>query len=489
MIRLGALLDELGSEALGSEGLESAVLTDNSGTTDRDLEITGVTHDSRVVQPGWLFCCVVGLSSDGHDFAAAAVQAGAVALVAEHGRLLAGVDVGTVPVLRIENVRGRLGDIAAAVFGHPGNNLESIGITGTSGKTSVVHLLASVLERSGRRFRTMGTLSGVRTTPEAPVLQAQLRAAVDNNEEVVAMEVSSHALELGRVNGMQFSVAAFTNLGHDHLDFHADMESYFSAKALLFASERSRIAVINVDDPYGARLANELADRGQTVRPVSMEDAKDLSISGAVSSFGWRDQAVTLQLSGRHNVLNALIAAEAAAAIGIDPLDVADGLCGASPPPGRMEWVNAGQKFPVIVDYAHKPEALESVLLAARDVVPSGKILVVVGCGGDRDPHKRPVMGRIAETMADVVVLTSDNPRSEDPKVIIEAMVAGMDRPEEATIIQDRAEAISWAVTHAGDNDLVLIAGKGHETTQVIGDQILDFDDRLTAFRAIGSAG
>ena len=307
---------------------------------------------------------------------------------------------------------------------------------------------------------------------------------------MVAMEVSSHALELGRVGGTRFAAAVFTNLGRDHLDFHRTVESYYRAKARLFDPGYTDTAVVNVDDAHGRRLAGELDARpGIAIHPYALADAEGLRADGPVSRFGWRGHPVNLHLAGRHNVANALAAATTAAALGLDAAPVVAALEEARPVRGRFELVDAGQPFHVAVDYAHTPDALEAVITAAREVT-DGRVIVVFGCGGDRDHDKRPEMGAVVDRLADVAVVTSDNPRSEDPDAIIAAVVAGMASAGDAERVRvepDRRRAIALALSLAGPGDLVLLAGKGHETTQVIGDRTLAFDDRAVALEALGA--
>ena len=445
------------------------------------LEVTDATHDSRDVRAGSLFCCIPGAGFDGHDFAAQAVAAGAVALLVERP-LDSTPEVAQTPQLVVDSVRAAMGPAAAHIHGDPSADLKIIGVTGTNGKTSVVHLLDLVLARLGHRVETIGTLSGARTTPEAPELQRLLADARDRNIDVVAMEVSSHALDMHRVDGTHFAAAIFTNLGHDHLDYHHTMDEYFSAKARLFDPIFTPRSIINLDDPLGAQLA---AMTSTDVTGYRLADIDELDTDGPSSRFRWKGQPVELRLAGAHNVSNALAVAAVAEQLGHEDTDVADALCAVDAPRGRFEFVNVGQSFHVVVDYAHKPEALAAVLGAARSVAGGASVLLVVGCGGDRDREKRPKMAAIGEELADVVVLTSDNPRSEDPQTIIDEMIVGLSSPTAAHVLVDRAEAIGYAVGRAQAGDVVLIAGKGHEDYQVIGDEVIDFDDRLVAAQAL----
>jgi UDP-N-acetylmuramoyl-L-alanyl-D-glutamate--2,6-diaminopimelate ligase len=358
-----------------------------------------------------------------------------------------------------------------------------VGVTGTNGKTTVTAMLQAVLSAAGRRCEVIGTLTGARTTPESTELQAQLAGFRDDGVDAVAMEVSSHALELHRVDGTWFSVAVFTNLGRDHLDFHRTEEAYFRAKARLFEPERCARAVVNRDDAHGRLLLD--AARVPTVA-YSLGDASDVAVGAAGSTFTWAGQRVELRVGGMFNVSNALAAATAARELGIDAATIAAGLSSAPPVPGRFEPVDAGQAFTVVVDYAHTPDGLEQVLRAARAAVSGrdrGRVLVVFGCGGDRDRSKRPVMGDVAVRLADRAWLTSDNPRSEDPMAIIDEVVTGVrDADRDRLVVEpDRRAAIASAVRDALPSDVVVIAGKGHETGQIVGEVTLPFDDRAVA--------
>lgn len=469
----GSLAPEVVSrEALAQEALAREALA---------REVTDATHDSRQVVAGSLFCCVPGAGFDGHDFAAEAVAAGAVALLVER-RLDSTPALEKVPQFIVPSVRAAMGPAAAHIHGDPSARLHVIGVTGTNGKTSVVHLLDLVLTRLGHRVEAIGTLSGARTTPEAPELQRILADARDRKMTVVAMEVSSHALDMHRVDGTHFAAAIFTNLGHDHLDYHHTMDEYFAAKARLFDPGFTSRSIINLDDPRGVELA---AMTATDVTGYRLADVEDLDTNGPSSRFSWKGQAVELRLAGAHNVSNALAVAAVADLLEHEAPDIADALCAVDAPRGRFEFVNVGQSFHVVVDYAHKPEALAAVLGAARSVAGTARVLLVVGCGGDRDRGKRPKMAAIGEQLADVLIFTSDNPRSEDPQAIIAEMVAGLASAGAVHIEIDRADAIRHAISQAGPGDVVLIAGKGHEDYQVIGDQVIDFDDRLVAARAL----
>lgn len=444
----------------------------DAGGTD----ISAVVHDTRAIEPGALFCCVPGATVDGHDLADAAAGAGAVALLVER-------TVSTnLPQLRTPSVRDALGPIAAAFWGHPSEALTVVGVTGTSGKTTTTHLLGAIFEAHGWPAEVLGTLSGPRTTPEAPELQAHLAGERDGGRRAVAMEVSSHALAMGRVRATRFAVAVFTNLSHDHLDFHRDLDAYFEAKAALFTPDYSEAAVVNLDDERGL----ELQRRGLVpTEGYALADAEHLDVSATRCAFEWRGERIELALGGRFNVSNALAAATAAARLGIPAATIAAGLRAAPSVPGRFEPVDEGQPFAVLVDYAHKPGALAGALVAARDAADSGRVLLVIGAGGDRDRTKRPEMGEVAGRLADVVVLTSDNPRTEDPMAIIEAIRAGVPATADLTVEPDRAAAIALVLSAARPGDVVVIAGKGHEAVQVVGDRTLAFDDRAVARDAL----
>lgn len=459
------------------------------------IDVSSMAYDSRAVRPGSLFCCIPGLRVDGHDFAEDAVGRGAVAVLAERPLTLAPATVQVV----VASVRAAMGPLASALHGHPSRDLTVVGVTGTNGKTTTAHLLASILTADGRPTVALGTLSGTRTTPEAPDLQARLAELRDGGTQAVAMEVSSHALDQHRVDAVHFRAAVFTNLSQDHLDYHRTMDAYFAAKARLFEAGRTDVAVVNADDEWGRRLLELLRGRDMTVVPFTLADASDLVVGPEASRFRWHGIDMTLRLGGRFNVENALAAATTAAALGVGDTAVADGLASVASVRGRFERVEAGQPFMVIVDYAHTPDGLQRALAAARELA-RGRVVVVFGAGGERDHAKRPLMGEVAARLADVVVLTSDNPRSEDPDAIIAEVAAGARRVAsgagarattqaaaagELVIEPDRARAIEQAVTVARAGDVVLIAGKGHETGQEIGGRVVPFDDAAKAREVI----
>lgn len=466
------------SELLGAVAAEPA-LQGVQVRLDDDVELSGIAHDSRRTGPGMLFCCVPGANFDGHELAVDAVAAGAVALLCERPLGLGVAEV------QVSSVREAMGPVAAAICGRPSDRLTVVGVTGTNGKTTTVHLLASILEAAGRRVGVIGTLTGARTTPEAPELQQQFAAMLADGVEAVAMEVSSHALDLHRVDGTRFDVAVFTNLSRDHLDHHGNMEAYFAAKARLFEPDLARSAVLNLDDPHG-RLLRDAASI--PAAGYSLEDADDLRVTVDGSAFRWRGVEVEVPLPGRFNVSNALAAATAAEAIGIAPEVIASGLRGAGPVPGRFELVRLGQPYLAAVDFAHTPDGLEQLLGSARELAGEGRVIVVFGAGGDRDRTKRPLMGQVAARLADLIVVTTDNPRHEDPAAIIEEVERGMEDPADLTTEPDRRRAIELAVAAARPGDVLLVAGKGHETTQIVGDDVASFDDRLVLAEAIRAA-
>ncbi|MEQ8841278.1 MAG: UDP-N-acetylmuramoyl-L-alanyl-D-glutamate--2,6-diaminopimelate ligase [Acidimicrobiales bacterium] len=437
---------------------------------DSIVVVDDVEHDSRRVRPRSLFCCVVGERSDGHDHAAQAVAAGAVALVVERPLGLG------VPELLVPTVRRAMGPASSIVHGDPSTDIAVVGVTGTNGKTTVVRLVASILSAMGVRAREIGTLTGTRTTPEAPELQRLFAEARRVGDQVVAMEVSSHALDQHRVDGTHFRVVGFTNLGVDHLDHHGTMDDYFDAKRRLFIDKFAEFAVIDTRTVWGRTLASTVEIPHAIVDDAHLVDAETGPLA---SSFTWRDVRVELPLAGIFNVANAIMAAEIVHGLGHSPADIAAALASAPTVPGRFETIDEGQEFSVVVDYAHTPDGLEAVLSAAR-AVTERSLVVVFGAGGDRDRSKRPKMGEVARRLADRVVVTSDNPRSEAPEVIIAGIVSGMDDPPELVEV-DRRTAIRHALAGARKGDVVLIAGKGHESTQTIGDEVVDFDDRDVA--------
>ena len=445
------------------------------------VEVTDITHDSRVVRAGSIFCCVRGDNNDGHDFAVAAVAAGAVVIVVDHE--VVGVDATQVVVT---DVRRAMGHLAAAFYEHPSRSLTVVGVTGTNGKTTTAHMLGAILAQAGNHICVLGTLSGARTTPEAPELQRTLASERSKGTTAVVMEVSSHALALQRVAGMHFAAAVFTNLGHDHLDFHRTHDAYFAAKASLFADEYTNLGVVNRDDAYGRKIIDTC---GVNTVSYGHDDATDVAVGASQLQFSWRGARVQCGIGGDFNLSNALAAATAAVSLGTSVDDVVSGLAAVGRIAGRFENVNTAGEFAVIVDYAHTPEALRNVLASARALVTAkdGRVIVVFGCGGDRDASKRPEMGDAA-SVADSVIVTSDNPRHESPSAIIDAIVAGVPATSRAkTVVEvDRRRAISRAISHARRGDVVVIAGRGHETMQSVNGHDLPFDDAVVARELLG---
>jgi UDP-N-acetylmuramoyl-L-alanyl-D-glutamate--2,6-diaminopimelate ligase len=440
------------------------------------VEVGDLAYDTRAVVPGSLFFCVPGAQVDGHDFADEAIAGGAVALVVERP-LAVSVSQVVVPSARVA-----MAAAADAFFAQPTAELQVAGVTGTNGKTTTSFLLYAILAAAGRRPGLIGTIEarvggerrGVkRTTPEAIDLQRLFREMLDSGDRSVAMEASSHASALHRLDHVRFAVLVFTNLSHEHLDFHADMEDYFQAKRRLFV-DGDPPAAVNIGDEYGRRLA---AERSNALTFGFADDAQ----IGPDALAG-----VELKLRGRFNVENALGALAAARVLGIDDDAIKRGLESVRGVPGRFEAIDEGQSFEVIVDYAHKPFALETLLRTVRELA-AGRVICVFGCGGDRDREKRPQMGRIASELADVVIVTNDNPRSEDPQAIIDAIVVGA--VADVEVEPDRARAITNAIELARDGDVVLIAGKGAEQGQEFADCTVPFDDRESAREALRTLG
>ena len=441
---------------------------------DASVTVTGVEFDSRSVAGGTLFCCIPGLHADGHDFAAAALAAGAAAVLVERPLDVPGTQV------VVASTRAAMGHLAAAFHGHPSRSLTMVGVTGTNGKTTTVSLTASVLRSTGARVGVIGTLTGAHTTPEAPDLQRQLARFVTDGCNAVVMEVSSHALALDRVDGTHFDLAVFTNLGRDHLDLHGSVEQYFAAKARLFRPDLADRGLANADDVHGQLLIDAALI---PMEGFSLADATDSSVTPTRLAFTWRGRLVAMHLGGDFNVSNSLAAATACSMLGVPDDAIVRGLAGAEPVPGRFEPVVAGQPFAVIVDYAHTPDGLAEALRSARAAAGDHRLVAVFGCGGDRDRDKRPEMGAVAAAIADVVVVTSDNPRSEDPLAIIGAVLDGVPADYRGLVVteSDRRAAIAAAFAQAQAGDVVVIAGKGHERTQTIGDVVVPFDDRVVA--------
>jgi UDP-N-acetylmuramoyl-L-alanyl-D-glutamate--2,6-diaminopimelate ligase len=469
---------------------------------------TGITHDSRAVRPGDLYVALPGARFHGADFAAQAAERGAVAVLTDPAGHQRAAETG-LPVLVTDDPRARMGGLAAAIYDEPGHDLLQIGITGTSGKTTTAYLIEGGLRAAYHRRCTglIGTvesrigddrLKSERTTPEATDLQALFAVMRERGVRAVAMEVSSHALVLGRVDGAVFDVAVFTNLSPEHMEFHSGMEDYYRAKAQLFTPCRSRVGVVNLDDEYGQRLVKEATIPVTTYSAEGHPDAEwraeDVAVGPLGSTFtavGAKGVKITARspLPGTFNVANALAAITALVTAGIDPRTAADGVAAVPGVPGRLERVDEGQPYLAVVDYAHKTDAVESVLRALRKVT-KGRIHIVLGCGGDRDQQKRRPMGAACARLADTAVLTSDNPRSEDPLAILSAMLAGAAEVPahergRVTVEPDRAAAIAVAVANAQPGDTVLVAGKGHEQGQDLAGVVRPFDDREVLREAI----
>jgi UDP-N-acetylmuramoyl-L-alanyl-D-glutamate--2,6-diaminopimelate ligase len=465
------------------------------GDGPADVPVTGLAFDNRAVEPGTVFFCVPGFTRDGHAFAPDAVERGAAALVVARPLGLG------VPEVVVDDVRAAMARAAARFYGDPTAELAVCGVTGTNGKTTTAFLVHSLLEAAGRRSGLLGTVKSVvggrelaveRTTPEAIDLQRTFREMLEAGDVACAMEISSHALELRRADGIHVAVAVFTNLTQDHLDFHPTMEDYFLAKRRLFASPLTRARVANADDPYGRRLAHEFPG---TVT-FGIDAAADYRATRIAHGFaGSRFVAVTPDgefetgtgLPGRFNVLNALGAWAAARALGVPPEEIAAALPESARAPGRFEPVDEGQPFAVLVDYSHTPDSLENALRAARELA-EGRVIVVFGAGGDRDRGKRPLMGEIGARLADVALVTSDNPRSEDPEAIVAEILAGIPAGAAGRVEHDvdRRACIERAVALAGPGDVVVIAGKGHEQGQEFaGGRKEPFDDAAVAREAL----
>ena len=467
-----------------------------------DLEVAGLAYDSRTVEAGYLFFCIPGTLSDGHDYAPAAAAAGAVALCVERPT---GAGI---PEIVVSDARVAMARCAAEFYGRPGDHLMLVGVTGTNGKTTTAFLLESILRAAGHTTGLIGTIEtrigdrripGVRTTPESLDLQRLLADMRDAGASAVAMEVTSHALVMHRVESLIFDVAAFTNLSQDHLDFHTTMEDYFAAKRMLFTPEHAQRGVINLDDPSGQRLFEEasIPCDGFGAHERAVARAADVRSGPWGSEFvleidGLGETKVSSSMVGHFNISNCLAAAATAWRAGIDPQAIQQGIESLRSVPGRFEAVDSGQPFTVVVDYAHTPDSLDNVLRGARSLAGDGRVICTFGCGGDRDRGKRPLMGAVAARLADYVVVTSDNPRSEDPHAIIDAILEGVvaERPDGPdAVLADRNQAIARVIEEAGPGDVVVIAGKGHETGQEFRDHTIPFDDREVARAALASAG
>jgi UDP-N-acetylmuramyl-tripeptide synthetase len=515
MMRLSALLEALTDR--------HAPLEWQRAHDHDDPTIRGIRYDSRQVSPGDLFVALRGASSDGHDFIDRAIALGAAALLVEE--MPDAAVRGKVPAVRVADTRRAMAPIAARFFGHPASEMSLIGVTGTNGKTSTTYLAESILSRAGQRVGLVGTVEiryaghhepAVNTTPESLDLQRTLRAMRTEQIDAAVMEVSSHGLELGRVQGCAFRVAAFTNLSQDHLDFHGSMDAYFASKARLFRDHLApgAVAVINVDDPAGEKMVGVAREAGASILRVGRgaDAAADLRLvdsetrldgTRAVLEDASGRFELALPLLGDFNLENLLVAAGIARALDVDPPTLAAGVAACPQVPGRMERVTGpGAEEPtVLVDYAHTPDAVEKLLRAVRPLC-RGRLIAVFGCGGDRDRSKRPLMARAVAEHADRAIATSDNPRTEDPVAILADVEQGLSalnrvEPEELlgraddaplySVLVDRRAAIDCAIAGARPGDTVVLAGKGHEDYQIVGREKLPFDDRREARRALGA--
>lgn len=478
-------------------------LKDKTLINFKDVDVTGISFNSQTTQTGDIFVCLNGEHTDGHDFASAAIDRGAVALVVERQ-----LDIPGIPQVLVDSSRHNLADIADRFYGGPSKNINLIGVTGTNGKTTITHLVQKILEDGGQKCALIGTMGyklssdGAyndtgNTTPLAPQLQSVFKMVKDNEHiDNVVMEVSSHALDQNRTGKCAFNGAIFTNLTQDHLDYHITMENYFNAKAKLFRQiEQGGFAVINVDDEYGQRLLSIIPSDVRTLT-YGIKNHADLMATDIVfTNDGIRftlitknvKQSVRLHMNGLFNVYNVLAALGASLAMGINIQDAIKTLENIGGVPGRFQVVN--KKPLVIIDYAHTPDGLENVLKTAKEIVPAnGKLVCVFGCGGNRDTTKRPKMGAIAERLADVIVITSDNPRNENPQKIIDDIVAGLSPNTDKRVViePDRHRAIELLKGIANEDDVVLVAGKGHENYQIIGDNKIHFDDREEVEKVFG---
>ncbi|MDM5337975.1 UDP-N-acetylmuramoyl-L-alanyl-D-glutamate--2,6-diaminopimelate ligase [Fictibacillus enclensis] len=470
---------------------------------EMNVEITSIEMDSRTAGPGSLFVCIEGYTVDGHNYARQAVENGASAILAE--KPLEEID--SVPVVIVNDTKRSLAVLANVFYDHPTTKLHLIGVTGTNGKTTTSHLIEQIFADAGKRTGMIGTIdmkiNGVshkvaNTTPESLFLQKAFKEMNDQKVEAAVMEVSSHALDMGRVRGCDYDIAVFTNFTQDHLDYHKDMETYLRAKGLLFAQlgntyagKKEKIAILNRDDKASKEFEKMTAAQILTYGIEQKSDimAKDIKVTGKGTTFTlvtpFEEKQVSLKLVGKFSVYNVLAAVSATLLSGIPIDSIIRTMENVKGVPGRFETVDEGQCFTVIVDYAHTPDSLENALVTVKEFAV-GKVISVVGCGGDRDRTKRPLMAKIAAEYSDIAIFTSDNPRTEDPEAILQDMQAGVE-DREYKVILDRRDAINYAVNLAEENDIILIAGKGHETYQIIGKDMLDFDDRKVAAEAIGA--
>ncbi len=474
-----------------------ATIIDSQERPGRDISVDDLAYDSRQVKPGSVFFAVPGTQADGHQFIDQAVENGAIAVVVEKRR----GDLGSQIIqLKVEDSRLALAQASDKFFGSPSRKIKLTGVTGTNGKTTTAYLLESIFRSAGFKTGLIGTIDyqingtrykAERTTPESLDLQRLLAQMVESGVEMVVLEVSSHALQLGRIEGCRFAGRVFTNLSRDHLDFHRDFEEYFQSKARLFSDTAfgPGLKLVNIDDAYGRRLA-EMAESGGVIT-LGLETGDyqvgDIDCSVTQTSFTLKGpkgkMLLKSRLIGAFNVLNLALSTAIAFEMGVAKKDIEDGVWDVASVPGRFESVSCGQDFHVLVDYAHTPDGLEKVLSAAKLLAGQRRLITVFGCGGDRDRGKRPKMGEIGARLSDLAIVTSDNPRGEAPQAIIEEVLAGI--PKEAVakakVVVERAEAIRQALVEAAPGDVVVIAGKGHEDYQILSDKVISFDDRLIA--------
>jgi len=476
-------------------------LHDDSLLSLKNPTISSLEMDSREVKPGSLFICIKGYTVDGHDFAQKAVEQGAVAIVAERNLDL------DVPVIVVKDTKRSMAVLADIFYGQPTHSMHLIGVTGTNGKTTTTHIIEKIFNEANKQTGLIGTMyikignqqkEVKNTTPESLTLQKTFAEMKEQNVSDAIMEVSSHALHLGRIHGCDFNVAVFTNLTQDHLDYHKTMEAYKYAKGLLFAQLGNKfdhndlkIAVLNEDEEASedfkrmtaAKILTYGIDRPADIKANNIKMTSKGTMFQLVTPVGTRN--VTIQMVGKFSVYNVLAAVSASLASSVDLDTIVTAIESMEGVRGRFELVDGGQDYTVIVDYAHTPDSLENVLKTVKQFA-EGRIFCIVGCGGDRDKTKRPLMAKIAVTYSDEPVFTSDNPRSEDPQVILQEMEEGVAGNQYTTIIS-REEAITYAVKKARKGDVILIAGKGHETYQIIGNEVFDFDDKEIALNAINT--
>ncbi|WP_066503801.1 UDP-N-acetylmuramoyl-L-alanyl-D-glutamate--2,6-diaminopimelate ligase [Abyssisolibacter fermentans] len=470
------------------EDLNYELLSENE-----NIEIKNISYDSRRVTKGTLFICIKGYKYDGHDYINSAVNNGALAVIVERDELINPILKKKVTFIKVEDTRKALSKVASKFYGNPSSELKVIGITGTNGKTSVSYYISEILKLSGKKTGIIGTINNVcgdeildivrttHTTPEAPQIQCMLRTMVEKGVEFVCIEATSMGLKLNRVDDCNFDIAVFTNLTRDHLDDHKTMENYKNCKKQLF--RLSKFSVINLDDNVGREIINETTNGYITYGLNKYADiyAHDIKTTNQgtkfIMTYKGENKDVQIYIPGRFSVYNALAATGVCIRLGLKIDDIINGLASITNVKGRFETIKAENGSSIIVDYAHTPDALENVLKTAREF-KKGKLILVFGCGGNRDKTKRPLMGKIASKLADLCIITSDNPREEDPQNIIKDIIKGMNNVNsECIIIEDRKKAIRFALTQANNNDIVIIAGKGHETYQEINGDVIPFDD------------